>query len=148
MPWNKKIHQWILYHSWFITLMLEIQETKYSVKIFNWSRVSFIGFFDLWATVASIFVKYFLISISQPASVFYDIKSAIYLAHNPTFHERRKNIELDCHVIRKKLQSKLIHLFPISTTAQLADIFTKPLHSLALLTILIKLKFCNIHSAT
>ncbi|XP_058762908.1 uncharacterized protein LOC131636299 [Vicia villosa] len=50
-----------------------------------------------------------------PTSVYCDSKSAIYLAHNPTFHERSKHIELDCHVVREKLQIKLIHLLHVST---------------------------------
>lgn len=43
------------------------------------------------------------ISFDQPSSVYCDNKSAIYLAHNPTFHERTKHIEIDCHVIREKI---------------------------------------------
>lgn len=89
-----------------------------------------------------------MINISQPASVLCDNKCVIYLAHNPIFHEMSNLIEVDCHVIREKIKSKLLHLLPISTTAQLADVFTKPLHSLALSTILTKLKLCNIHSPT
>jgi hypothetical protein len=84
----------------------------------------------------------------QSASVYCDSKSAIYLAHNPTFHERSKHIELDCHVIREKLQSKLIHLLPVPTSSQLADAFTKPLHSPSLCSILSKLGLCSIHSPT
>ena len=90
----------------------------------------------------------FQIQLPQPAAVFCDSKSAIYLAHNPAFHERRKHIELDCHVIREKIQSKLLHLFPISTSHQLADMFTKPLHFPALSRILIKLGLCSIHNPT
>ena len=84
----------------------------------------------------------------QPAPVYCDSKSAIYLAHNPAFHERSKNIELDCHVIREKIQSKLLHLLPISTVDQLMDMFTKPLHSPALTSILSKFGLCSIHSPT
>lgn len=57
----------------------------------------------------------FLIEFHQPASVFCDNKSAIYLAHIPTLHERSKHIEIDFHVVRERIQSKLIHLLPIST---------------------------------
>ncbi|KAI5383808.1 hypothetical protein KIW84_070964 [Lathyrus oleraceus] len=90
----------------------------------------------------------FKINFSQPAYVFCDRKSTIYLSHNPTFHERSKHIELDCHVIREKLQSKLIHLLPVSTKSQLADAFTKPLHSSSLSSILSKLGLYSIHSPT
>ncbi|XP_050919492.1 uncharacterized mitochondrial protein AtMg00810-like [Lathyrus oleraceus] len=79
-----------------------------------------------------------MVQLSQPASVYCDRKSAIYLAHNPTFHERSKYIELDCHVIREKIVSRLIHLLPVSTNDQLADVFTKPLHSPAFSSILSK----------
>lgn len=89
---------------------------------------------------------YFLIQFPQPASVYCDSKSAIYLAHNPTFHERSKHIELDCHVVREKILSKLLHLLPISTVAQLADVFTKSLHSPAFNSNLSKLGLCSIQS--
>lgn len=88
------------------------------------------------------------IPFSCPAAIYCDNKSAIYLAHNPTFHERTKHIEIDCHVIREKIQSKLIHLLPVSSTSQIADIFTKPLHSTSFQGLVFKLGLCDIHSPT
>jgi hypothetical protein len=88
------------------------------------------------------------ITFTQSASVYCDNKSAIYLAHNPTFHERSKHIELDCHIIREKLQSKLIHLLPVPSKSQLADVLTKPLHSPAFSSLLSKLGLCSIHHPT
>ncbi|XP_058756517.1 uncharacterized mitochondrial protein AtMg00810-like [Vicia villosa] len=40
-------------------------------------------------------------NFNQPTSIYCDNNSAIYLAHNPSFHERSKHIEIDCHVTRK-----------------------------------------------
>lgn len=90
----------------------------------------------------------FQITFPTPASLYCDSKSAIYLAHNPTFHERNKHIELDCHVIREKLHSKLIHLLPVPSESQLADVFTKPLHAPLFNSFMSKLGLCSIHTPT
>ncbi|XP_061353980.1 uncharacterized mitochondrial protein AtMg00810-like [Gastrolobium bilobum] len=49
---------------------------------------------------------------NKPVLVFCDNRSAIYLAHNPAFHERSKHIEIDFHVKREKILSSLIRLLP------------------------------------
>jgi len=62
-----------------------------------------------------------------PILVKCDSQAAIYIAKNLVFHERIKQVELDCHFVREKLLAGLISLSHVSTKAQLADILTKPL---------------------
>jgi hypothetical protein len=86
------------------------------------------------------------IKFDAPAMVYCDNKSAIYLAHNPSFHERTKHIEIDCHVVRERIQSGLIHLLPVPSSAQLADVLTKQLSSYAFASLISKLGLLDIHS--
>lgn len=51
--------------------------------------------------------------------------AAIYIANNHVFHERTKDIEIDCHFIRNKVQEGLICLSHVDTNEQLANILTK-----------------------
>ncbi|XP_019414630.1 PREDICTED: uncharacterized protein LOC109326400 [Lupinus angustifolius] len=83
---------------------------------------------------------------SSPTSIYCDNRSTIYLAHNPISHEHPKYIEIDCHVIREKTQQGLVHLLPISSAHQLADVFTKSLWSRIFHGFISKLSLCNLHS--
>uniref|UniRef100_A0A2N9G004 Reverse transcriptase Ty1/copia-type domain-containing protein n=1 Tax=Fagus sylvatica TaxID=28930 RepID=A0A2N9G004_FAGSY len=65
--------------------------------------------------------------LSQPPILWCNIVSALAIASNPVFHARTKHIEVDFHFIRERVLRKDLVVKFVSTTDQLADIFTKSL---------------------
>ncbi|PKU62682.1 Retrovirus-related Pol polyprotein from transposon TNT 1-94 [Dendrobium catenatum] len=63
---------------------------------------------------------------SSSTVIYCDNTSAMAIAKNPVFHARTKHVEIDYHFIRQQISSGQIALEHISSTDQIADIFTKP----------------------
>ncbi|XP_019256320.1 PREDICTED: uncharacterized protein LOC109234707 [Nicotiana attenuata] len=72
-------------------------------------------------------LKELTVDIKEPMKLFCDNKAALQIAANPSYHERTKHIEIDCHFIRVKIQEGLIKTEHIGSNDQPADILTKAL---------------------
>ena len=66
---------------------------------------------------------------SSPMKLYCDNNAAISIAHNPILHDRTKHVEVDKHFIEEKIDNGLVHMEHIPFGEQVADIFTKGLHT-------------------
>ena len=60
-------------------------------------------------------LKTFGLNHTQPAFLYCDSKTALYIVANPVYHERTKNIEIKCHFIREKIEDGVTKTFHVPT---------------------------------
>jgi hypothetical protein len=54
-----------------------------------------------------------------------DRKSAIFLAKNPTYHSKTKNIDVQYHFVRDMVERNKVSLEKVDTLENIADFLTK-----------------------
>lgn len=82
----------------------------------------------------------------QPTLLFCDNKTAFHIRTNPIFYKTTKHIEIDCHIVKEKLQSNIIKTLHVSSQHQLSDIFTKALVASQFHNLLSKMGVINIYT--
>jgi hypothetical protein len=82
----------------------------------------------------------------QTTLLYCDSKAALHIAANPIYHKHTKHIDIDCHVVREKIQLGILRTFHVSSKHQLANIFTKALGFSLFYPLLSKMSLHNIYS--
>ena len=77
------------------------------------------------------FVQDLGITTPMPMPMHCDNQAAIFITGNLAFHERTKHIEIDYHFICDKVLMGVISTPHVSSSNQLADIFTKSVISVS-----------------
>jgi hypothetical protein len=63
--------------------------------------------------------------VHQAVRIDCDSQSAIFLAKNPTYHSKKKHIDIQYHFVRDMVEEKKVLLMNIDTLKDVADSLTK-----------------------
>ena len=135
---------WVLHFSWFFYYIMEVKK-----QIIRGSKYRAMANTCLEIVWLRYLLQNLKVPYNLPAQLFCDNQTTLHIVANPVFHERTKHIEIDCHIVREKLQAGIISPSYVPTVStQLADIFTKALGKERLLTLRHKLGVHDLHLPT
>ena len=97
----------------------------------------------IWLTAL---LRDFGIQSKELATLFCDNEVTLHIAANLVFHERTKHIEIDCHLVREKIQAGCLKTMHMSSQHQIADLFIKALFLGQFKYFLSNMSFHNLHS--
>jgi hypothetical protein len=63
--------------------------------------------------------------VQQVVSIYCDSQSAIFLAKNPAYHSKTKNIDIQYHFVRDMVEEKKVLLMKVETLKNVADSLIK-----------------------
>ncbi|RVW93254.1 Retrovirus-related Pol polyprotein from transposon RE2 [Vitis vinifera] len=88
----------------------------------------------------------FGIQIKEPTTLFCDNEVVLHIAANLVFHEKTKHIEIDCHLVREKIQAVCLKTMHMSSQHQIGNLFTKALFLVQFKYLIGKMGIHNLHS--
>lgn len=141
------VRYWFLCFPWRFTSFLEIKETMHCISFSL--QVECISMAA--ATYEISWILHLLtehhIPHPQATLLLYDSQAVIYIVANLVYYEHTyKHIEVDCHLVREKIQIDIIRTLHVKSYHQLANILTKPLGCVSFTTLPSKIGAHNLHT--
>jgi len=59
-----------------------------------------------------------------------DNQVVVHIAQNPVFHKHIKHIEVNCHLVRQKIEEKIVQARHVSSDHELGDLLTNSLEKI------------------